>query len=53
MALGLFAVLTECLITAAFAAEFTGWSIYPLIVLLLFGMMLIYLAINRSAREMM
>ncbi len=52
MALGVFILLVEFLIKIAFGLHFIGWSIYPLVVLFLFGSLLIYFAINRSAREM-
>ena len=35
-----------------FQLKFTFWSLYPLVTLVLFGGMLIYLAINKNAREM-
>ena len=53
MALGAFTLLVEFLMTITFALRFSGWSLYPLIVLGLIGGMLIYLGINRSAREIM
>lgn len=52
MALGGFLLMLECLLEVAFGVEFMGWSLYPLTVLVLLGGMLIYLAINRSAREL-
>ena len=51
MALGAFMLLMEFLMGVTFQLPFIGWSIYPLCVLMLFGGLLIYLAINRSARE--
>ncbi len=51
MALGAFMLLIEYLMGIAFRLQFIGWSIYPLCVLVLFGGLLIYLAINRAARE--
>jgi hypothetical protein len=51
MALGAFMLLIEFLLVVTFDLQFIGWSIYPLVVLVLFGSLLIYLAINRSARE--
>lgn len=51
MALGAFMLLTEFLMGVTFHLRFIGWSIYPLCVLLLFGSLLIYLAINSAARE--
>ena len=52
VALGLFMLLIEFLLGIAFSLSFIGWSIYPLVVLGLFGCLLIYLAINGAAREM-
>lgn len=52
MALGGFMVLIEWLINLTFhLPKFMGWSLYPLIVLVILGGLLIYLAINRQARE--
>lgn len=54
MTLGGFMVVTELLINYTFRLpEFMGWSLYPLIVLVILGGLLIYLAINRTAREML
>ena len=53
MALGAFMLLIEFLTRITFGLQFIGWSIYPLVVLFLFGGLLIYFAINSSAREMM
>ena len=53
MALGAFMLLIEFLIKITFGLYFMGWSIYPLVVLFMFGGLLIYLAINSSAREML
>lgn len=50
---GGFMLLTEFLMDMTFHIRFMGWSIYPLAVLVLIGGLLIYLGINRSAREMM
>lgn len=52
MALGAFMLLVEFLMKITFGLQFIGWSIYPLVVLFLFGGLLIYLAINGDAREM-
>ena len=52
MALGAFILLMEFLMTVTFDLQFVGWSIYPLVVLMLFGGLLIYLGISASAREM-
>ena len=51
MALGAFMLLIEFLMGVTFHLRFIGWSIYPLCVLVLFGGLLIYLAINSAARE--
>ena len=51
MALGALVLMTEVLVVGAFGGRFVGWSIYPFIVLTLVGGLLIYLAINRVARE--
>lgn len=53
MALGAFMLLIEFLLTVTFPLSFIGWSVYPLMALFLFGGLLIYLAINASAREML
>ena len=53
MATGGMILLTEYLLTVTFGIRFIGWSLYPLGVLFLFGGLLIYLAINADAREMM
>lgn len=53
MALGAFVPLVECLLDMTFRLRFVGWSVYPLCVLLLFGGLCIYLAINNIARETM
>ncbi len=52
MALGFFMLLIEFLMCITFGLRFIGWSIYPLVVLVLFGGLLIYFAINSAAREM-
>lgn len=53
MALGVFMLLVEFLMQITFDLRFIGWSVYPLVVLFLFGGLLIYFAINSAAREMM
>lgn len=53
IALGVFMLLVEFLMTTTFDLCFVGWAIYPLIVLTLLGSLLIYFAINSSARERM
>ena len=51
MALGAFMILVEYLLGITFRLPFVGWSVYPLCALVLIGGLLLYLAINRSARE--
>ena len=51
--LGLFMLLAEYLLDMTFKLSFVGWSIYPLIVLVILGGLMIYLAINSDVREMM
>lgn len=52
--LGLLMLLTEFLLCITFEpVHFMGWSLYPLIVLVLLGILLIVLAIVRPARQMM
>lgn len=53
IAMGGVSLLMECLLSATFPIAFVGWSVYPLIVFVLLGGLLIFLAINRSARETM
>lgn len=53
IALGGLMLLTEFLIILTFGRPFTGWSLYPLTALAILGGMLIFLGINRSAREVM
>lgn len=54
IAMGVFMLLVEYLMNLTFQiSHFIGWSLYPLVVLGLFGGMLIFLAINRTARETM
>ena len=53
MALGGMLLLTEFLLTATFGLAFTGWSVYPLIVLALLGAFLIYCAINEAVCQTM
>lgn len=50
---GAYIVLIEYLISLTFDIGFIGWSLYPLAVLVLLGGMLFFLAINKSAREIM
>lgn len=52
IALGGYMVLVEWLMDLTFQIEkFAGWSLYPMIVLVIFGGLLLYLAIHRPARE--
>lgn len=53
IALGAFMPLMEFLIGITFDLGFIGWAIYPLVVLVLLGGLLIYFAINKDAREIM
>lgn len=53
IALGGCMPVMELLIKVTFGTPFAGWSFYPLIVLALLGGMLVFLGINRSARESM
>lgn len=53
IALGANILLMEYLLTVTFRTAFVGWSVYPLIVFALLGGLLIFLAINSSARERM
>ena len=54
IALGIFMPVMELLLCITFAGlRFLGWSFYPLIVLVLLGGMLVFLAICRPAREKM
>ena len=52
IAVGLFILFLEFLMVQTFQLHFKGWSLYPLATLVLLGGMLLYLAINKSAREM-
>lgn len=53
LAFGAFMLLLEFLLTITFDCHFTGWSFYPLTALVMLGAFLMYLAINRTVREMM
>lgn len=54
IAMGAQMVLMECLLEIAFSGgRFVGWSLYPLTALVLLGGFLIFLGINRPARETM
>ena len=50
---GAFIVLIEFFMSITFGTGFFGWSVYPLAVLVLLGGLMFYLAINKSAREIM
>lgn len=50
---GGFIVLIEFFMSITFNIEFFGWSFYPFSVLVLLGGLMFYLAINKSAREVM
>lgn len=50
---GAFLLLVEFLLDITFNVDYIGWSIYPFVVFALLGGVLIYLGINRSAREIM
>lgn len=52
-ALGLFMLLVEFLMNITFGSTGLGWSLYPLVVLVLLGGVLIFLGICRPARETM
>ena len=51
IALGGFTLLMEYLMDITFGLEFIFWSVYPLISLVMLGGLLIYLGINKSARD--
>ena len=52
--LGTFMLLMEYLLGLTFdGITFVGWSLFPLVILVLLGLMLIFLAICRPARETM
>lgn len=53
MLLGGVMLLVELLMVATFRMSFAGWSVYPLIVLFFLGGLLIFLGINKTARERM
>ena len=53
IALGGLLFLSEWLTILTFGGCFVGWSLYPLTGLALLGGLLIYLGINRSAREIL
>lgn len=54
VALGGFMLLVEFLLCITFpGVPFVGWSLFPLVILVLLGLMLIFLALCRPARETM
>jgi len=54
IALGCFMMLVELLVNITFnVTKFMWWSLYPLTALSLIGVLLIYFAISRTARELM
>lgn len=53
MAAGLFVLQVELLLQYTFGLRFIGWSLYPLIVLALFGCFLIHLAANTALRQIL
>lgn len=53
MALGATVLLIEFLLVNTFPLPFVGWSIYPAVVLIMLGGLLIYLAISKPAREIL
>lgn len=53
IALGAMLLLVEFLMGVSFGFRFSGWSMYPLVILGLLGGMLIFLGINKTAREKM
>ena len=50
---GAFIMLIEYFMSVTFDIDFFGWSLYPLAVLVILGALMFYLAINKSAREVM
>lgn len=52
MVSGVFVLLVEFLIKLTFGLPFMGWSIYPLVVLFLFGGFMILVAADGTVREM-
>lgn len=50
---GAFIVLVEFFMSITFKNYFMGWSLYPFAVFVMLGGLLFYLAINKSAREIM
>ncbi len=50
---GAFIMLIEFFMSLTFTISFIGWSLFPFVVLVLLGGLMFYLAINKSAREIM
>ena len=53
IAMGTVILLLEWPLSVTFQVAFVGWSVYPMIVFVLLGGLLIFLAINSSVRERM
>lgn len=53
ISLGALMFLVEYLLMITFDMKFIGWSIYPLVILVMLGTLLIYLAFSRPARELL
>lgn len=53
MAMGGLMLMMEYLMSVTFGLPLIGWSVYPLVGLATIGGLLIYLAINSAAREIM
>ena len=53
LATGAWLLFVEWLLSVVFRIRFTGWSLYPLTVLIPLGGLLIFLAIHSAAREKM
>ena len=51
IALGGLVFLVEFLLCKTFGIPFDGWSTYPVVTLGFVGILLLYLAINKSARD--
>ena len=51
MALGALVLMIELLMDYTFRVHFVGWSLYPLVTLVLFGAVVIYVAASRVFRE--
>jgi len=53
IALGLFMDVIELFLVVTFKVSFDGWSLYPMIPLVLLGLGMIAIAISRNAREVL